>query len=188
VSILPELHIGWWNGWWYPVIYGLINLGVMAAYGPRIFGKRLMCLPPFASLKEKIFSITSMFLFARGMMIYSIFVPLKWATAWIYVGTAVFLLGLIMHTVAMVNFAKTPPDHPVVKGVYRVSRHPMQLVSIVMWIGVGIATASWVLLVACGVQLFLSRPFLVAQERYCLDTYGGSYREYMRRTPRYLFV
>ena len=27
MSLVPELHIGWWNGWWYPVIFGLINLG-----------------------------------------------------------------------------------------------------------------------------------------------------------------
>ena len=188
MSIIPELHIGWWNGWWYPVIFGLVNLSLMAAYGPRIFGKRLIRLPPFASRKERILSMGSMLLFARGMMIYSVFVTLEWATAWFYVGSSVFLLGLIIHTVAMLNFAKTPPDHPVVNGVYRCSRHPMQLVSIVMWIGVGIATASWVILVACGVQLFLSRPFLLAQERYCLDTYGEAYREYMRRTPRYLFV
>ena len=160
----------------------------MAAYGPRIFGKRLIRLPPFASRKERILSMGSMLLFARGMMIYSVFVTLKWATAWFYVGTAVFLLGLIIHTMAMVNFAKTPLDRPVVNGVYRLSRHPMQLVSIVMWIGVGVATASWVILVACVVQLFLSRPLLLAQERYCLDTYGESYREYMRRTLRYLFV
>ena len=160
----------------------------MAAYGPRIFGKRLIRLPPFASRKERILSMGSMLLFARGMMIYSVFVTLKWTTAWFYLGSSVFLLGLIIHTVAMVNFAKTPPEHPVINGVYRLSRHPMQLVSIVMWIGVGIATASWVILVACGVQLFLSRPFLVAQERYCLDTYGAAYREYMRTTPRYLFV
>jgi protein-S-isoprenylcysteine O-methyltransferase Ste14 len=160
----------------------------MAAYGPRIFGKRLIHMPPFVSRKEKVLSLASMFLFARGMMVYSIFVTLKWTMVWFYIGTAIYLLGLIMHTVAMINFAHTSPDHPVVKGVYRLSRHPMQLVSIAMWMGVGIATASWVILAACGVQLFLSRPFLIAQERYCLDRYGDLYREYMRRTPRYFFI
>jgi protein-S-isoprenylcysteine O-methyltransferase Ste14 len=188
VSLIPELHIGWLNGWWYPVIFGLINLSLMAAYGPRIFGKRLIHMPPFVSRREKILSLASMFLFARGMMVYSIFVTLKWTTVWFYIGTAVFFLGLIIHTVAMINFENTSPDHPVVKGVYRLSRHPMQLVSIAMWMGVGIATASWVILAACGVQLFLSRPFLIAQERYCLDSYGELYREYMQRTSRYFFV
>jgi protein-S-isoprenylcysteine O-methyltransferase Ste14 len=188
VSLIPELHIGWLNGWWYPIIFGLINLSLIAAYGPRIYGKRLTHMPPFTSRQKKILSLASMFLFARGMMVYSIFVPLKWTTVWFCIGTAIFLLGLIIHTVAMINFANTSPDHPVVKGVYRLSRHPMQLISIAMWLGVGIATASWVILVACGVQLFLARPFLIAQERYCLDTYGELYREYMQRTSRYFFV
>ena len=159
----------------------------MAAYGPRIFGKRLIRMPPFASRKEKILSMASMLLFARRMMIYSIFITLKWTTVWFYLGSAIFLLGLIVHTTAMVNFAAIPPDRPVIQGVYRFSRHPMQLVSIIMWIGVGLATMSWVILVVCGLQLFLNRPFLKAQERYCLETYGEAYKEYMSRTPRYVF-
>jgi protein-S-isoprenylcysteine O-methyltransferase Ste14 len=56
-----------------------------------------------------------------------------------------------------------------------------------MWISVGIATTSWAILLVCVIQLFLSRPFLIAQERFCLDTYGESYREYMQRTQGYFW-
>jgi protein-S-isoprenylcysteine O-methyltransferase Ste14 len=134
---------------------------------------------------EKILSLASVFLFGRGLMIYSMFVTIKWTTVWFYLGTAIFLLGLIVYTRSIVNFASTPSDRPVVKGVYRYSRHPIQLLGIVMWLGVGIATTSWVILLACGVQLFLSRSFLIAQERFCLSTYGESHKEYMQQTPRY---
>ena len=187
MSMFSELQIGWWNGWWYTAIFALINLGLIVAYGPRTFGKRLVRLPPFVSRLEKILSLASVFLFGRGMMIYSVFVTLKRNTAWFYLGNIIFLLGLIVYTRAIVKFASTPVDRPVVKGVYRYSRHPIQLIGIVMWIGVGIATTSWVILLACGIQLFLSRPFLLAQERFCLDKYGEPYREYMQRTPRYFW-
>jgi protein-S-isoprenylcysteine O-methyltransferase Ste14 len=182
---MPEFQIGWLNGWWYPAVFGLINLVLIAAYGPWTFGKRLVRLPVFASRMEKILSLASVFLFGRGMMIYSVFVTIKWGTPWFIIGTALFLVGLTIYTCALVNFAVTPSDRPVVKGVYRYSRHPIQLLGIVMWIGVGIAVTSWVILIACVIQLFLSRPFLLAQERFCLDTYGESYREYMQKTPRY---
>ena len=185
MSLLPEFQIGWWNGWWYPAVFGLINLVLIVAYGPRTFGKRLIRLPHFTSRTEKILSLASVFLFGRGMMIYSVFVTMKWTTVWFYLGTAIFLPGLIVYTRAILNFASTPSDIPVVNGVYRYSRHPIQLLGIVMWIGVGIATTSWVILLACGIQLILSRPFLIAQERFCLDTYGESYKEYMQKTPRY---
>jgi protein-S-isoprenylcysteine O-methyltransferase Ste14 len=142
-------------------------------------------MPPFSSRIEKILSLASVFLFGRGMIIYSLFVTIKLTTLWFYLGTAIFLAGLIVYTQALVNFASAPSDRRAVKGAYRYSRHPIQLLGIVMWIGVGIATTSWVILLACGIQLFLSRPFLIAQERYCLDTYGESYKEYMLKTPRY---
>ena len=187
MSLLPEFQIGWWNGWWYPVVFGLISLGLMVAYRPRAFGKRLVRLPPFSSSVERILSMASIFLFGRGMIIYSVFITMKRTTIWFYLGNAVFLLGLAIYTAAMVNFATTPSNLPVVKGIYRFSRHPMQLISIVMWIGVGIATMSWVILLACGIQIFLSGPFLIAQERFCLDTYGETYKAYMRGTPRYFW-
>jgi protein-S-isoprenylcysteine O-methyltransferase Ste14 len=187
MSFLPEFQIGWLNGWWYPAVFGLINLGLVLIYSPWTFGKRLVRLPPFASRIEKILSLAAVFLFGRGLMIYSIFVTIKWASAWFYVGTALFLAGLTAYTRELVNFATTPSDRPVVKGVYRFTRHPIQLVGIMMWIGVGIATTSWVILLVCVIQLFLSRPFLIAQERFCLDMYRESYREYMQSTPRYFW-
>jgi protein-S-isoprenylcysteine O-methyltransferase Ste14 len=186
MSLLPEFQIGWLNGWWYPALFGLINLVLIAVYGPRTFGTRLVRMPPFSSRIEKILSLASVFLFGRGMIIYSFFVTIKLTTPWFYFGTTIFLIGLIFYTQSLVNFASTPSDHPVVRGIYRYSRHPIQLLGIVMWIGVGIATTSWVILLACVIQLFLSRPFLIAQERYCLDTYGESYKEYMQKTPRYV--
>jgi protein-S-isoprenylcysteine O-methyltransferase Ste14 len=50
---------------------------------------------------------------------------------------------------------------------------------------VGVATASWViLLVTVVVQILMHRTTL-AEERFCLKKYGDSYREYMNRVPRY---
>jgi hypothetical protein len=49
MSLLPEFQIGWLNGWWYPAVFGLINLVLILVYGFRTFGKRLVRLPPFDS-------------------------------------------------------------------------------------------------------------------------------------------
>jgi hypothetical protein len=95
MSLLPEFQIGWWNGWWYPVLFGLINLVLIVAFGPRAFGKRLVRMPPFSSRIEKILSLASVFLFGRGMIIYSFFVTIKLTSVWFYLGTAIFLAGLI---------------------------------------------------------------------------------------------
>jgi protein-S-isoprenylcysteine O-methyltransferase Ste14 len=126
--------------------------------------------------------MVSLFVFARGLMVYTIFVPLAMSPAWIAVGSAVFLGGLAFHSMAMLNFASTPFDQPVVHGAYRLMRHPMQQVAVLMWLGVSVATSSWVIGLACLAQSILMCPFLHAQERSCLELYGDRYRAYLDST------
>jgi protein-S-isoprenylcysteine O-methyltransferase Ste14 len=184
LSLLQYIDIGWYNGWWFTAIFGLANLFLIMIYG-RAFAKRLFSFPKFQSLKERIISLSSVFLFARGLMVYTIFVPFKLGGVLFYIGTGIFILGLATHIMAMINFATTPPDKPVVKGIYQYSRHPMQILGIIMWVGVGLATISWIILLACVVQIFLCRPFLIAQERECTETYGEEYSKYMDSVSRY---
>jgi protein-S-isoprenylcysteine O-methyltransferase Ste14 len=122
------------------------------------------------------------------LVIYSIFIPLKLGTVWFYVGLPICLLGLILYTIVFVNFATTPPDKPVTKGIYRYSRHPMYLTPFLVFIGVGIASASWVFLVFSVIYIILPPFFIVPEEHFCLKTYGDAYREYMNRTPRWIGI
>lgn len=184
ISLLQHIEIGWVGGWWFTAIFGLANLFLIMIYG-RTFAKRLFLFPKFQSIKERIISLSSVFLFARGLMIYTIFVPFKAGGVLFYIGTSVFVLGLIAHIMAMINFATTPPDKPVVKGVYQYSRHPMQILGIIMWFGVGLATVSWIIILACIIQIFLCRPFLIAQERACIESYGEGYGKYVINVSRY---
>lgn len=183
ISLLQHIEIGWTSGWWFTATFVLINIILIIIYG-RAFTKRLFSFPKFQSLKERIISLASVFLFARGLMVYTIFVPFK-VGGLFYIGISIFALGLIAHIMAMINFATTPPDKPVVKGIYQYSRHPMQLLGIIMWLGVGLATTSWVILLACAIQVFLCRSFLIAQERMCVEFYGEEYSKYMATVPRY---
>ena len=109
-------------------------------------------------------------------------------TAWFYIGLPVYLVGLIMYTIVMVNFATTPPDEPVIKGLYRYSRHPQYLTQSLMFIGIGIASASWVFLLFQIITMILINILAIPEERFCLDKYGDAYREYLNRTPRWVGV
>lgn len=186
-SLAQHLEIGWSTAWWFTVAFGLVNMVLIMAYGRR-FAKHLFAFPKFKSLKERIISMASVFLFARALMAYTVFVPIKAYGVWFYVGIVVFTLGLTAHTCAMINFATTPPDKPVVKGIYQYSRHPMQIMGIIMWFGVSVSTGSWIIILACVIQIFLCRSFLIAQEQSCLESYGEEYREYMSKVPRYLIM
>jgi protein-S-isoprenylcysteine O-methyltransferase Ste14 len=87
---------------------------------------------------------------------------------------------------ALVNWATTPSNEPIARGLYYYSRHPMYLTDFLFLIGLGIATASWILLLFA--ILWLATGFILAnpEELDCLKKYGDSYRRYMNRTPRWI--
>jgi len=119
-------------------------------------------------------------------LIYSIFLPLKLGTMWFYIGLPITLIGLIAGVIVLVNWATTPPDKPVTRGLYRYSRHPMYVAAFVMYAGLGIACASWVFLLFAVVITVVSFVYADAEEQLTLEMYGDSYLEYINRTSRYI--
>jgi protein-S-isoprenylcysteine O-methyltransferase Ste14 len=107
---------------------------------------------------------------------------------WFYVGFPIALLGLVGSVFVLVDWARTPAGEPVVRGIYRYSRHPMYVTMFLLLLGVSIASVSWVFLlftIIFGVGV--TRPFFVKlEEAECLRHFGVAYREYTNRTPRWL--
>ena len=93
-----------------------------------------------------------------------------------------------MTTFSTLNFVTTSIKDPVIKGIYRYSRHPMYLGMLLIYLSVGIASASWVFLLITVVWLVLVLFGADDEERYCLVKYGNAYREYMKRTPRWIGI
>jgi protein-S-isoprenylcysteine O-methyltransferase Ste14 len=89
-------------------------------------------------------------------------------------------------TITIVNVASTPLGEPFTKGVYRYSRNPAYLSQIIIFFGIGIASASWLYLLLSSVLIVLTFLLIGIEERVTLDKLGESYREYMNRTPRWL--
>jgi len=186
LMIAEKSNIGLVNAWWYPVAFGIVNIAFMIAY-PKRFRKRLFAIPKAESWFLKVMFFVSMVLFSRGLIIYSIFVPLAPGSPWFWPGTIVFVIGLGLYAAALYNFASTSDDKPATSGVYRLTRHPMQITAIIIWIGIGIASANMII-IACSVALGLISYFsFISQERFCMRTYGEFYTSYMKKTPRYLF-
>ncbi len=120
------------------------------------------------------------------LLAYSVFLPLKLGTVWFYAGLTTYLVGLVMFLTAIVNIATTPLGQPFTKGIYRYSRHPMSFSGSITFVGVSIASASWVFLLLSVVFIVLQPAEAIAEERGCLETYGDEYQEYLNRTPRWI--
>ena len=186
MPLIPAFEIGLWNAW----IFMLVDALTIPVF-LRIVKNRQSPPPEKAmagmSRVEKIILYGSKLMFVSAL-IYSIFLPLKLGTMWFYIGLPITLIGLIAGVMVLVNWATTPPDEPVTRGLYRYSRHPMYVAAFIMYIGLGIACASWVFLLFAVVITVVSFIYADAEEQLTLEMYGDSYHKYMDRTPRYIGI
>ena len=121
-----------------------------------------------------------------GMIAYSVFLPLKLGTAWFYVGLAVYILGFVISSAALFAVAVTPPGEPFTTGIYRYSRHPIALGTLLPMVGAGIASASWLFLLLSAILMAISYFLALAEESATATKFGDAYKEYMARTPRWI--
>jgi protein-S-isoprenylcysteine O-methyltransferase Ste14 len=189
MPIVPEFEIGLWNAWilmLYIPLHPLIMMLIDKLVGTGDIFKKMET--PNLSKTESMLNIFSNLVLLLGLFIYSIFLPLQLGTAWFYVGLVLCILGVVVWTIAIVNIADIPLGKPWNKGLYRYSRHPMTLAGYLILIGAGIASASWIFLLFSIVCIILGAIPTIAEERFCLEKFGTAYREYMKRTPRWIGI
>ena len=113
---------------------------------------------------------------------------MKLGTAWFYLGLIIYVTSLLFGFIAMINFAQTPSNEPATTGAYVFSRNPLYFRMFMVFLGVGLACASWLFLLLSTIWFILADWGVRAEERLCLEIYGDSYRKYMNRTPRWIGI
>lgn len=103
-----------------------------------------------------------------------------------WAGAAVYGLGTILLAIAMVNFAAPAADGMNKRGLYRVSRNPMYLAYFLFFLGCALLTQSPVLLGFVLVFQISAHWIILAEERWCIQTFGQAYLDYMHNVRRYL--
>jgi protein-S-isoprenylcysteine O-methyltransferase Ste14 len=132
--------------------------------------------------------INAVFLPLVISFIYAVFLPLQIDTAWLFIGLVIYLFGMVFMIIAVRNFASSPKDKVITKGLYSVTRNPEYVGLLLMFIGLGIACISWLYLLLTVILLILLNANLPAEERYCLYKYGDDYRKYKNTTPRWIGI
>ena len=188
MSWVPAFKIGVWNAW----IFMVLLLAPITVFPILIdkekMEKRMEGEPTWSeqSKNTKIVLVITHMMIMPFTFIYSIFLPLKLGTVWFFVGLPICLLALVMSIMFTISFITAPLGEPISKGVYAISRHPAYFGYFLMCIGIGIACTSWVFLL-CALVWIVAWHFGVAEEEHILlNKYGDEYREYMKRTPRWM--
>jgi protein-S-isoprenylcysteine O-methyltransferase Ste14 len=182
MELLPDLEIGWLNGWIALVLLGLTE-GTLFLVFPKSVVARLFDRSGW-STKQRAFTIAGK-LCGLICLVLIILTPLK-------VGQPVFIIGAILIAVGLTGLAKalfdyknTSLDEPVTRGLYRISRHPQITMASVVLMGACIAIGSWLALGILLAARLLGHFGIMAEEQVCMKQYGEAYRAYLKRVPRY---
>lgn len=186
MQLIPDLDIGWLNGWVLLALEFLIQ-GFLLLSFPKDVVSRLFDRSGWTN-KQRGFTIIGK-IFSIGCLVLIIFTPLKINSSVFIVGLILYAIGLTGLVVAMLNFRDTRLDLPVTKGVYKLSRHPQIVALFILFLGICLAIASWLALLALVLSRLWQHFGILAEEEICQRRYGESYLTYMKRIPRYfLFI
>lgn len=186
MSLVPQFKIGLWNGWGSMLLYVLI-VYLLPTFINRKAARKMFSFPQYSNKKEKIFGYTAMVIYFVSF-IYTIFLPLKLGTVLFYAGLFVYLLGMLATIMGLLSYIKTPLEKPVTKGIYCISRNPLYLGYLLVCIGISISCISWVFLIYSIISAILIHILITPEEKFCLDNYGDAYREYMKRTSKWIGI
>jgi len=192
VSLIPAFELGVWNAWIFVLLMFVIDIGLSSLVIRLFLGstksqeinKRHSKRPELTDIEKKMDNLSSVILIA--LVAYSIASPLQLGTGWFYIGPSIFVFGLILGFVAMINFALAPTDKPATKGSYAISRNPMYFSMFVIFASISLACTSWLVLLLTIVWFIIVDRVVIIEERLCLEVYGDSYREYLTRTSRWI--
>ncbi|MBN1437952.1 MAG: hypothetical protein JW929_00960 [Anaerolineales bacterium] len=178
----PALSLGWLNGWVPLVLMALVDLGLFRIL-PKEVVARLYGRVKVEGWQRVIAAIGNLVFTASLVLV--VFTPLKIGDPVFAVGCIVSLAGLAGQVKSFLDFRDTPPDQPVTRGIYRISRHPQNVTSRVAALGICIAVGSWAAVTLWTVGNALCHWEKLAEEQTCLEQYGESYRQYLHKVPRY---
>jgi protein-S-isoprenylcysteine O-methyltransferase Ste14 len=180
---IPAFRPGIGNAWLFMIIYPLQWLAVLLLPG-RIAERTSHAPEIIQTRQDRVMSFLTQGVWI-GATLYSIFIPLHVGTPWFWSGLALFLVGLAILVLASVSVARTPANEPFSSGIYRFSRHPMYLSMILVYLGVSVASVSWVFLFITAGTVFLQRYQMLKEETHCRECFGQAYLAYMALTARW---
>ena len=103
-----------------------------------------------------------------------------------YGGVIYYCIGIILCLIATMNFAFPNAEGLNTNGLYYFSRKPMYIAYFVYFLGTCLLTQSGILFAILVFFQISAHWIILSEERWCIEKFGNSYKEYMDKVPRYL--
>ncbi|MCQ4636974.1 isoprenylcysteine carboxylmethyltransferase family protein [Anaerovorax odorimutans] len=122
-----------------------------------------------------------------AIFIYLFFLKVNIELCWqFYTGLVCYLLGLFICSISIMNFSSPSEAGLNTNGIYRFSRNPMYVSYFVCFVGMALLTQSLILLSIVVVFQISSHWIILSEERWCIERFGTSYGQYMKKVRRYI--
>lgn len=118
--------------------------------------------------------------------LYVFFLKITSDTVWLYAGTGIFALGILLCIWSVIDFAKPTQNGLNRIGIYRISRNPMYIAYFVYFLGCVLMTQSIILFGILLVFQISAHWIIKSEERWCVQEFGQEYIDYMKKVRRYI--
>jgi len=162
---------------------------IFIRYGlPSILNKgvvrRIAFFPPTEG-KEKVaywvYQITTL-----SLIVILIFIKTNLDDILNYIGLGIYIVGMILYIISIVQFAKPNQNGLNVNGLYKISRNPMYVAFFLYFLGCSMLTDSWPLLFILIVFQITVHYLILSEERWCKKEFMEEYKDYMNKVRRYI--
>lgn len=167
------------GGIWFAVIYLIISTSLTLML-PKYRLSAFMDVP-----RVKVFGLLYQVLYYLQLLILC-FLSFAESNFLFYVGTVVYIVGMLLYFTAMFYFAIAEYNKPVTRGLYKFSRHPVYFSFFIIILGASFATGNFILLIMSVLYLICSRQIAKAEELDCQKKYGADYQKYAENVRRFI--
>lgn len=103
-----------------------------------------------------------------------------------YLGIGCYFLGIALCAISIVCFASPNAEGLNINGIYRFSRNPMYVSYFICFLGMALLTQSLILFGIIIIFQISTHWIILSEERWCIERFGKSYKEYMEKVRRYI--
>jgi len=182
LNLFPKIGINFLNGWIYFTFY-LIIFGLILSTCPEKVRERLYDKSLWDKKTKLITAIGKIFSIVNIVMI--IFGKLAIDAIEFYIGTILYLFGLSLLVVSIINYRDAPLNQPITKGLYKFSRNPQLISVFITFTGMLLVIGSWINLGFLCITIICTHFSILGEEKSLEKQYGESYLEYKQQVPRY---
>ena len=172
------------NGFLLLIPFFLIRFGLLSFLNKQALPRAAHFAPMRGREKAAYFVYQ---LTTAAIVLYPLFLSIEADfTMLFYAGVLCYVLGLCLCAASVTSFCFPDEKGLNTRGLYRFSRNPMYLSYFICFLSLCLLTRSWVLFGMVMVFQVSAHWIIRAEERWCLETFGDDYRNYMKQVRRYL--